>query len=124
MNISKDKIGRIILVLTTLLLATTGAAFARPAVYWWHMELDASHSTCAKRAGAAIASEIVVEKIEKGPNGASAWNKNTYMVIYCTAKGSKKTEVIIFVAGDEGKGKQANETMQQLREAMKSGLFE
>lgn len=124
MNIIKSRIGRNTLALTILLLATTGAAFATPAVYWWHLELDASHSTCAKRAGAAIASEIVVDKIEKGPNGASAWNKNTYMIIYCTAKDSKKTEVIIFVAGDPGKGKQAKETMEQLRDAMKSGLFE
>jgi hypothetical protein len=45
-------------------------------------------------------------------------------VIYCTSKGSNKSEAIIFVAGDKGKGKQTNETMQQLRDAMKSGIFE
>jgi hypothetical protein len=124
MNMSRNNLRNITVALIVLLLGMVGPAFGTPAIYWWHMELGVPRSTCANRAGAAIASEIVVDKIDKGPNGASAWNKDTRMVIYCTAKGSTKTEVVIFVAGDQGKGRQTSETMQQLRDAMKSGLLE
>jgi hypothetical protein len=97
-------------------------AFAGPAFHWWHMELGIPHAECAKRAGVVIASEIVVDKIDKGPNGATAWNKNTSMIIYCTSKGSNKSETIIFVSGF--KNKETKETIQQLRDSMKSAIHE
>jgi hypothetical protein len=47
-------------------------AFAGPAFYWWHTGLGIPHVECAERAGVVIASEIVVDKTDKGPNGATA----------------------------------------------------
>ncbi|MQA31940.1 MAG: hypothetical protein GEU82_19250 [Luteitalea sp.] len=86
------------------------------------MQLAIPHADCAKRAGIAIATEIVVDKIDKGPNGATAWNKNTSMIIYCTSKGSTSSEAIIFASGFQAK--EAQEAMRQLRDAMKAGIFD
>ncbi len=115
-------ISRAVGALIVLFAINAGPAFAGPAFYWWHMELGIPHAECAKRAGVVIASEIVVDKIDKGANGATAWNKNTSMIIYCTSKGSKKSEAIIFASGF--KNKEAKETMQQLRDSMKSAIHE
>jgi len=103
-------------------LAVAAPVLAGPALYWWHLELNIPHAECAQRAGTVIATEIAVDKIDKGPNGATAWNRNTTMLIYCTSKGSKKTEAIVYVSGFDGK--EAQETMQQLRDSMRSAIHE
>jgi hypothetical protein len=105
-----------------VLLITASPALAGPAYYWWHMDLGISHSECAKRAGVVIATEIVVDKIDKNPDGATATNKNTSMIIYCTSKGKNKTEAIIFASGFNGQ--ETKVTMQQLRDGMKSAIHE
>jgi len=97
-------------------------SYAGPYFYWWHMDLNISKSQCVNRTQPAIASEIVVDKIDKGANGSTAWNSNSSIVVYCVSRGSGKSNTVIFVSGF--KNQQTKETMMQIRDAMKSGIFE
>lgn len=111
-------------VFMVLALCISFTAHAGPPFYWWHVDLNISHSNCVKRAQPAIATEIVVNKINKGSTGATAWNSNTSIVVHCVKTGNNKSEAIIFVSGIPGKGNETKETMAQIRSAMKSGIFE
>lgn len=107
---------------TAGLVAISTAVSAGPPFYWWRMNLNISQSECAERAPLAVATEIAVDKIEKSPTGATAWNSNSSIIVYCTSRGGGKSHNVVFVSGF--KNKQTKETMLQIRDAMKSGVFE
>ena len=94
---------------------------AAPALFWWHLEVKLSKKDGVKRAHAALAN-TATGQITKNEDSATLVSKDFIATISCVPRGSKEIQVIVIVAGQNG-----NETrgiMEQLRDGMRSGIFE
>jgi hypothetical protein len=92
------------------------------ALFWWHMELKLSVADGAKRAKSAIATSFKGGQMTSGTDFATHASTNLIATIKCLSRGKDQILVIVIAAGNDGKTTRG--TMEQLRDGMRSGVFE
>ncbi len=74
-----------------------------------------------KRAHAALAN-TATGQITKNEDSVTLVSKDFIATISCVSRGQKEIQVIVIVAGQNGN--ETRGTMEQLRDGMRSGIFE
>jgi len=94
---------------------------AAPALFWWQMPLKMSQQDGVQRAHAALAN-TATGKITKNASSATLVSGNFIATISCLPRGKSEVQVIIIMAGQDGK--ETRGVLEQLRGGMRTGLFE